>query len=124
MNKKKPGRKDVHIRIVDDDPGISFILESLLAEGGYRVATVENGPAALSSIQEDPPSLIILDYTLPEMNGSEFMKRYRTLPDPLAPVVVCTASPLSNKIVGDVQGHHVLESPTISKPCFLGWKPS
>ncbi len=47
-----------------------------------------------------------------------------TLPDPLAPVVVCTASPLSNKIVGDVQGHHVLESPTISKPCFLGWKPS
>jgi len=57
------------ILIVDDTPANLRLLSQMLAERGYRVRAVTNGPRALASVQASPPALILLDIRMPEMNG-------------------------------------------------------
>lgn len=52
------------IAIVDDDPTIRQLLETLLLESGFRVKSWENGLTAFEQLVKTPPDLIILDLRL------------------------------------------------------------
>jgi sigma-B regulation protein RsbU (phosphoserine phosphatase) len=60
-----------NILIVDDTPANLRLLSQMLAEQGYQVRPVLDGPLALAATQAEPPDLILLDIRMPEMDGYE-----------------------------------------------------
>jgi DNA-binding NtrC family response regulator len=76
--------------IVDDDTSILTALRMVL-EGDYFVNTVERGLDALSRLHEKIPDLILLDISLPDMNGIDLLDQIRSLA-PETAVILMTAS--------------------------------
>jgi len=58
-----------NLLIVDDTPANLRLLSSMLSEKGYKVRSVINGPMALTAVKTDAPDLILLDISMPEMDG-------------------------------------------------------
>ena len=83
------------IAVVEDNPDNRLLLEALLSEL-YLLDQYEDGPAALIGMALAPPELVLLDISLPEMDGPEVLKRLRTHPA-LArlPVIALTAHAMS-----------------------------
>lgn len=77
------------ILVVEDDPDIVRIVKSYLERSEYTVDTAVDGLAGLSRALEEPPSLIILDWMLPGIDGLEFMRRLRR--EQQTPVIMLTA---------------------------------
>lgn len=77
------------ILIVDDEKRLVSLVESYLAQEGYRVVTAFNGRDALVVADKEKPDLVILDIMMPEMNGYEFMRNHRTKHD--TPIIMLTA---------------------------------
>lgn len=65
------------ILIVDDEPSILATMAPLLRAKGYEVATATTGYAALEAVDRQPPQLVILDLTLPDLDGIEVCRRLR-----------------------------------------------
>jgi two-component system phosphate regulon response regulator PhoB len=65
------------VLIVDDDPDIQKLVSYNLDQAGFRVSTAATGLAALESVQEQPPDLIILDIMLPDLDGLEVCRKIR-----------------------------------------------
>ena len=64
------------IAIVEDNPDNMLLVEVLLEEL-YELQEYENGLDALEGMQTDPPDLILLDISLPGMDGIEVLKNIR-----------------------------------------------
>jgi CheY-like chemotaxis protein len=62
---------DDSVLVVDDSPTILKLVQLVLTKGGYRVATASSGEAGLVQAHEHPPTLILLDYLMPDMNGDD-----------------------------------------------------
>jgi DNA-binding response OmpR family regulator len=77
------------ILVVDDDEDIRVLLTELLGRAGYRVDEAIDGRSALRRLFEAPPSLVILDVTMPDMDGYQTLERIRDLSD--VPVIMLTA---------------------------------
>lgn len=78
------------VLVVDDDADILNLIRMVLEEEGYGVVTAENGEQALRRTTEQPPDLILLDLTMPVLNG--WQTRERLARDwPEIPVVFMTA---------------------------------
>lgn len=60
-----------NILIVDDTPANVLLLVRMLAERGYNPRPVLSGKLALQAARAEPPDLILLDVTMPDMNGYE-----------------------------------------------------
>src|SRR5262249_2960219 len=80
----------------EDEPATRDLLRRLLEEDGWRVREAANGRVALDAIVEEPPSLILLDLMMPEMDGFELIAELRQHPERRSiPVVVLTAKDLT-----------------------------
>lgn len=77
------------ILIVDDEPSILATMAPLLRAKGYEVATATTGYAALEAVDRQPPQLVILDLTLPDLDGIEVCRRLRE--GRAIPIVVLSA---------------------------------
>ncbi|HEY2220330.1 MAG TPA: response regulator transcription factor, partial [Gaiellaceae bacterium] len=77
------------ILVVDDDEDIRSLLRELLSRAGYRVEEAANGRAALRQLFETPPALVLLDVSMPELDGYQTLERIRDLSD--VPVIMLTA---------------------------------
>ena len=77
------------ILIVDDDPDIRDLLRTLLERAGYLVDSADDGKAALRQFYATTPDLVILDVTMPELDGWGTLERIRDLSD--VPVLMLTA---------------------------------
>jgi diguanylate cyclase (GGDEF)-like protein len=62
------------ILVVDDEPFITDMVEATLVAEGYEVSKAYSGEEAISTIEKDPPDLILLDLMLPGMDGYEVSK--------------------------------------------------
>ncbi len=65
------------ITIVDDTPGSLRLLGDILSEGGYRVHAFARGKEALRAAAEAPPDLVMLDITMPELDGYQVCERLK-----------------------------------------------
>ncbi|WP_188120312.1 response regulator [Actinoplanes lobatus] len=68
------------ILVVDDEPDLRFILHRILARAGHEIAEAGDGAAALTSVHESPPDLVVTDMMMPVMGGVEFIRRLRADP--------------------------------------------
>jgi CheY-like chemotaxis protein len=98
--------------VVDDDRDIRDTLQELLQEEGYSVATAENGAVALSRLQNLRPQLILLDLTMPVMDGIRFREQQMN-DEALAaiPTIVMTARNDPGKDAGPLLVRACLSKP-------------
>ncbi len=75
--------------IIDDDKGLTQLLNDYLSGQGYSVRAVENGKLGLRAMYERQPDIILLDVTMPEKDGWETLKRIREISN--LPVIMLTA---------------------------------
>ncbi|MBF8256549.1 MAG: response regulator receiver, partial [Anaerolineales bacterium] len=66
-----------HILVIDDEPQILRALKTILRERDFRVTTAGSGEEGLALAAAEPPDLIVLDLTLPKMDGIEVCARLR-----------------------------------------------
>jgi two-component system OmpR family response regulator len=81
----------VKILVVEDDPSVRGLLQTLLSAEGYDVATASDGLAGLVKATSSPPALVLLDLMMPDLGGVRVLEEMRDDPD-LAdiPVIVVT----------------------------------
>lgn len=77
------------VLIVEDDPVIADVIVSYLLSHGHAARLVTDGLAAVESVRETRPDLVILDRMLPGIDGLEACRRLRLLTD--VPVIMLTA---------------------------------
>jgi DNA-binding response OmpR family regulator len=77
------------VLVVDDDEDIRLLLEEVLRGAGYAVTTAGDGRDALRTFHANPADLVILDLSMPELDGFETLERLRDLSD--VPVILLTA---------------------------------
>jgi DNA-binding response OmpR family regulator len=81
--------KSARVLVVDDEPDIRKLVAHLLRRSGHEVIEAENGRAALRSLHASPPDVVLLDVSMPEMDGWQTLERIRDLSD--VPVMMLTA---------------------------------
>jgi DNA-binding response OmpR family regulator len=102
------------ILIVDDNRDNIRLFQQILMDQGYRVFVALSGPAALSSITEEIPDLILLDIMMPEMDGFTVCREIKKQPR-LAEIPVLFLS-ARNEIVDEMQGFSCGAVDYITKP--------
>ncbi len=87
------------ILIADDLSFIRMLQKEVLTEGGYQIAgEAANGREAVEKYRDLRPDVVILDITMPEMNGLAAMQEILAL-DPRARVLICSAIGQQSMIV-------------------------
>jgi len=93
---------DEKVLIVDDEPNILELLDYNLKKDGYAVLRADTGEKALAVLEQEKPSIVLLDQMLPGVDGLEVLKRIRSnevYAD--MPVIMVTAkSEEIDKIIG------------------------
>lgn len=79
------------VLVVDDEPEVRLVLSEFLESRGFEVATAESGAKALAIVDEVSPQVVLLDVTMPEMDGVETLKRLTAL-KPGLPIIMVTAN--------------------------------
>jgi DNA-binding response OmpR family regulator len=78
-----------HVLVVDDDADIRGLLRELLERQGYQVTEAANGRDGLRALYASPPDVVLLDVSMPEMDGWETLERIRDVSE--VPVAMLTA---------------------------------
>ncbi|HEV7239226.1 MAG TPA: response regulator [Thermoanaerobaculia bacterium] len=85
------------VLVVDDDASTRALTRAMLEKEGWAVSEAENGIEALRSMEQQRPSLIFLDLTMPQMDGFELAAEVRRHPEwRTIPIVVVTAQDLTS----------------------------
>jgi DNA-binding response OmpR family regulator len=83
--------KPAHILVVEDDTALARLMEALLASAGHSVQTVGDGESALEVVRTHRPALLLLDLTIPKLNGWQVLEQLQATADP-PPVVLFTGN--------------------------------
>lgn len=94
-----------HVLVVDDDEGVRTGVTWALEADGFTVTSVDNGIAALDSIDTSPPSVVVLDLSLPGIGGLDVLRRLRASEESsarqrLAVIVLSGRDGETDRIVG------------------------
>jgi two-component system nitrogen regulation response regulator NtrX len=65
-----------YILVVDDEPDIRSLVQEILEDEDYRVASAENGAAARAALRERRPDLILLDVWMPDVDGITLLNEW------------------------------------------------
>jgi DNA-binding response OmpR family regulator len=87
----------VSVLVVEDDAAIRTGLVRALSERGHVVTPVGTGMAALQSVVDDPPDIVVLDLGLPDVDGQQVITMLRSVSK--VPIVVLTARDQDGDIV-------------------------
>ena len=80
----------ISILIIEDDTGICELLIEQLTERNYLSVCKHTGKDALEWLESNSPSIIVLDYGLPDMNGKAFITKLRQRSIPIPPFIIAT----------------------------------
>lgn len=91
------------IMIVDDAAFMRMMLKDILTKGGHEVVgEAENGLRAIEKYKEVSPDLVLMDITMPELDGIGAVKRIKTV-DPNAKIIMCSAMGQQTMVLESIQ---------------------
>lgn len=91
------------ILICDDAAFMRMMIKDILTKSGYEIAgEAENGKVAVEKYQETKPDLVLMDITMPEMDGIQALKKIKEM-DPGATVVMCSAMGQQAMVIESIQ---------------------
>lgn len=92
-----------NILIVDDAAFMRLMVKDILVKAGYNVVgEAENGVQAIEKFKELNPDLVMMDITMPEMDGIQALKSIKA-DNPDATVVMCSAMGQQAMVVEAIQ---------------------
>jgi CheY-like chemotaxis protein len=107
-SEKTPGKELKTILIIDDDPALLELLTKTLLQEGFRVLGASNGRTGVEFAKNYLPEVIILDFSMPELDGIQVVEQLRT--DPRTkniPILINTGAVLNagerQRLAGHVQ---------------------
>jgi DNA-binding response OmpR family regulator len=77
------------VLVVDDEPTVTEVVGIYLRRAGYQVVVASDGQTALDVLERERPALVVLDLTLPEVDGLEITRRLRARGE--TPIIMLTA---------------------------------
>ena len=77
------------ILVIDDDADIRGLVAALLERAGLAVEQAEDGRSGLRALHKTPPDLVVLDVSMPDLDGWQTLERIRDLSE--VPVLMLTA---------------------------------
>src|SRR5947208_3026102 len=83
------GMKAVRVLVIDDDADVRALVKELLTRAGLTVEEAPDGRAGLRALHGSPPDLVVLDVSMPDLDGWQTLERIRDLTD--VPVLMLTA---------------------------------
>lgn len=98
------------ILVVEDDADLRAALELVLLDDGFDVISAGDGNAALRVLEGVAPDAILLDLTMPVMDGATFARRFRSQHGLDTPIVIYTATP-KPRIAEEIGNVEVLQKP-------------
>lgn len=91
------------VLIVDDAAFMRMMIKDILSKNGYEVAgEADNGARAVEKYKELTPDLVLMDITMPEMNGIDAVKNIKAI-DPGAKIVMCSAMGQQAMVIESIQ---------------------
>ncbi len=91
------------ILIVDDAAFMRMMIKDILTKNGYEVVgEADDGTVAVEKYEELKPDLVIMDITMPEMDGIEAVKKIKKK-DPDANIVMCSAMGQQAMVIDAIQ---------------------
>ena len=78
-----------NILVIDDDADICMLLNRYLSKNGFNVTTAYSGKAALESITSQIPDIVLCDFRLEDMSGSDLLEKIKQN-NPHVPVIIMT----------------------------------
>ncbi|MDE6607739.1 MAG: response regulator [Lachnospiraceae bacterium] len=92
-----------NILICDDAAFMRMMIKDILTKNGYNVAgEAENGARAVEKYNELKPDLVLMDITMPEMDGIQALKKIREN-DPSALIIMCSAMGQQAMVIESIQ---------------------
>lgn len=92
-----------NILICDDAAFMRMMIKDILTKNGYNVAgEAENGLKAVEKYNETKPDLVMMDITMPEMDGIQALKKIKEA-DPGATVIMCSAMGQQAMVIEAIQ---------------------
>ncbi len=88
------------ILLVDDEPSIIQLARMYLERENFRVDSVNDGEAALESVERNQPALVVLDVMLPKLDGFEVCRRLRASQKDTAILMLTARDEDIDKILG------------------------
>ncbi|MCP4048042.1 MAG: phosphate regulon transcriptional regulatory protein PhoB [Gammaproteobacteria bacterium] len=88
----KVSKRKIKVLVVDDDPAIREMIRFVLGKSGMKVRRAASGREALEKIGEKPPDILLLDWMMPNLSGTELTRYLRK--NPLTkdiPIIMLTA---------------------------------
>jgi two-component system response regulator MprA len=71
------GGDQLRVLVVEDTPSVARLVQRGLVLEGYRVDLATSGRTALAAVRDQPPDLVVLDLSLPDVDGLEVCRRVR-----------------------------------------------
>jgi len=91
------------ILIVDDAAFMRMMIKDILTKNGYEIAAeAENGQKAVEKYAESKPDLVLMDITMPEMDGIQALKKIKEI-DASANVIMCSAMGQQAMVIEAIQ---------------------
>lgn len=92
-----------NIMICDDAAFMRMMIKDILTKNGYNVAAeAENGAKAVEKYLDVKPDLVMMDITMPEMDGIQALKKIKEM-DPNATVIMCSAMGQQAMVIESIQ---------------------
>ena len=92
-----------NILICDDAAFMRMMIKDILSKNGYNVVgEAENGARAVEKYNELKPDLVLMDITMPEMDGIEALKKIKAN-DASATVIMCSAMGQQAMVIESIQ---------------------
>ena len=112
-------KRDVRILIVDDDEKVREIMCYVFEKRGFVVEYARDGSEALQKVAQRTPNIIILDFTMPDMDGLQVCERLRENPGTQdIPIIFLSAQTHIAEVIRYIPGA-VIEY--IEKPCDVAY---
>ena len=112
------GEHPIKILIADDEDVVLEIMARKIASQGYDVITAKDGQEAWGKITTDFPDIVILDLTMPKMDGWAVLSQLRLHPPSRrwVPVIIVSAQ---NELASFKKGVNLEADHYLTKPCQI-----